>query len=226
MNQKQIDILKQNLTIKDGQPVTSSLKVAESFEREHRTVLQAIRDMECSPEFRLQNFLQMAHFRANPVTGGQTESPYFAITQNGFLFLAMGFSGKKAAMLREGYILAFEQMAAALQQQPTTTLNHQADALLSMVAEAGGRGYAPDFLPTLVQCRRAGLSCEQTGRVLRVSASAVSNWHRKLIEAGVQMPSGTNRPAAAVYFKRMAGGQAAADKVQLPLFPLAPGATQ
>ena len=115
MNQKQIDILKQNLTIKDGQPVTTSFKIAESFDREHRTVLQAIREMECTDTFREQNFLQTVHLRPSPLNGAPIESPYYEVAKKGFLFLAMGFTGKKAALLREAYIEAFEQMEQALQ---------------------------------------------------------------------------------------------------------------
>ena len=46
MNEKQITILKQNLTLKDGQPVTTSHQVAASFDKEHRNVLQAIDNLE------------------------------------------------------------------------------------------------------------------------------------------------------------------------------------
>ena len=76
MNEKQIAIIKQQFTIRDGKPVTTSIKVAETFNREHRTVLQAIRDMECSAEFCRQNFLQTVHFRPSPLNGAQIETPF------------------------------------------------------------------------------------------------------------------------------------------------------
>ena len=48
MNEKQITILKQNLTLKDGQPVTTSRQVAESFDKRHDHVLRDIDNLECS----------------------------------------------------------------------------------------------------------------------------------------------------------------------------------
>ena len=95
-----------------------------------------------------------------------------------------------------------------------------ADTMLSLVAAAGASGYDPLFLPTLVQCRRAGLSCEQTGRVLKVSGSAVSNWHRKLVAAGIDLPDAGTRAAAANYFKQLTVQQRPiGEEFQLPLFP-------
>ena len=41
--------------------VTTSLKIAQTFEREHKTILQSIRDLGCSEEFRQQNFLPSSY---------------------------------------------------------------------------------------------------------------------------------------------------------------------
>ncbi len=222
MNKKQIDILKQNLTIKDGQPVTTSLKVAESFDKRHDHVLRDIDELECTPSFHLSNFGEMAHFRPNPLTGGQTESRAFEMTKKGFMFLALAYKGQKAAVLREAYIEAFEQMEAELSSGMAVTRAQMADAMLSLMADAGDRGYDALFLPTLVQCRRSGLSCEQTGRVLQISGSAVSVWHRKLVAAGIELPDGGTRAAAATYFRQLTTGMRSqhdtGEDAQLPLF--------
>lgn len=222
MNEKQIAILKQNLTLKDGQPVTTSRQVAASFDKEHRNVLQAIDNLECSRDFHRLNFQQMAHYRANPVTGGQTESRAYTMTKNGFLFLAMGFSGKKAAALREGYIAAFDLMEAELRSGLALTREQALLSTLAMVAEAAKCGHDPLFLPELVHARFAGFSCEKAGRLLGVGRSTVANWTRKLVDAGFDIPSGTTVDATIVSLRRMAGaGQAkqGASAQQLPLFP-------
>ena len=223
MNQKQISTIKQQLIIKDGRPITTSLKVAEAFDKEHRHVLRDIDELECTPTFRLLNFGQMAHFRPNPLTGGQTESRAFEMTKKGFMFLALAYKGQKAALLREAYIEAFEQMEKELVSGAASTREQMADAMLSLMADAGDRGYDALFLPTLVQCRRAGLSCEQTGRVLKVSGSAISVWHRKLAAAGIALPEGGTRAAAATYFKQLTtqprGQHDIGEDNQLPLFP-------
>ena len=44
------------LIIKDNKVVVCSRDVARVFEREHRDVLKAIRNLGCSDEFRLRNF--------------------------------------------------------------------------------------------------------------------------------------------------------------------------
>lgn len=114
MNQRQIDTIKQQLSIKDGQPITTSLKVAVAFDKEHFHVLRDIDELECTPEFRASNFGETAHFRPSPVSSGQIESRAFEMTKKGFMFLALAYKGQKAAVLREAYIEAFEQMEAEL----------------------------------------------------------------------------------------------------------------
>lgn len=39
-----------------GIPTTTSLVIAQAFDKEHRNVLQSIENLECSEEFRLLNF--------------------------------------------------------------------------------------------------------------------------------------------------------------------------
>lgn len=51
----------------DGQPTTTSLDVAAHFGKRHDTVLRAIRQLECSPEFRLHNFEEASQEVTNPI---------------------------------------------------------------------------------------------------------------------------------------------------------------
>lgn len=72
--------------IENNRPVTDSLTVAGTFGKEHRRVLQDIRELECSEEFRLHNFVQSSY------TNDQNrEMPRYLITQDGFAFLVMGY---------------------------------------------------------------------------------------------------------------------------------------
>lgn len=93
----------------DGQALTSSKNVAEVFGREHKTVLDAIRNLECSPEFNRQNFLPIDYTDAR----GRSQ-PMHLMTFDGFTFLAMGFTGSKAAQFKEQYIKAFNDMRQKL----------------------------------------------------------------------------------------------------------------
>ena len=97
-----------------GKVVTTSLKVAEVFEISHDNVLQAIRNLECSREFVALNF------QANTYKDRFNRShPMYEMTRDGFTFLAMGFTGKKAAQFKEDYIKAFNMMEEELKKRNT-----------------------------------------------------------------------------------------------------------
>lgn len=87
---------------------TTSLLVAEAFGRQHKNVLQKIESLECSPEF------LAANFSATSFKNRGKEYVSYEITRDGFMFLVMGFTGKKAAQIKENYICAFAEMEAQL----------------------------------------------------------------------------------------------------------------
>lgn len=91
--------------IDHGQPWTTSLLVAQKFEKRHDTVLRAIRNLECSDDFRHRNFAEMS---VDDSYG--RKQPAYRISRDGFSFLAMGFTGKEAARWKEQFIHAFNQM--------------------------------------------------------------------------------------------------------------------
>ena len=94
---------------KAGLPTVTSLQVAEKFGKRHDHVLRAIREAECSPEFAAPNFGGGFYKDGN----GQ-DRPMFNITRDGFVFLAMGFTGKEAAYWKEQFIKAFNSMESTL----------------------------------------------------------------------------------------------------------------
>lgn len=101
-----------DLAIVDGQITTTSQQIAEHFCKAHRSVLTAIRRLKCSPEFRLHNFVQSVYLNEQG-----KEQPCYRLTRDGFVFLAMGFTGKEAAHWKEAYITAFNKMEAQLLAQ-------------------------------------------------------------------------------------------------------------
>ena len=99
------------LTVQDGKVTASSRDIAKKFGKQHDNVLRAIQNLDCSPEFKSLNFEGLKYqYR------GQ-EFPYYEMTRDGFSFLCMGFTGKKAAIWKEAYIAAFNAMEAELLQQ-------------------------------------------------------------------------------------------------------------
>ncbi len=91
----------------DGNGVArvDSLAVAEMFEKLHANVVRDIRKLDCSPEFRLINFDESTYINAQ----GHRQ-PCYTMTRDGFVFLVMGYRGKKAAAFKEAYIKRFNQM--------------------------------------------------------------------------------------------------------------------
>lgn len=82
-----------------------SLFVAKFFEKEHKNVLADIDNLDCSEEFNRLNF--------QPITYKDTKGRKqraVAMTRDGFVFLAMGYRGKKASHFKELYINRFNEM--------------------------------------------------------------------------------------------------------------------
>lgn len=91
--------------IENNRPVTDSLTVAETFGKRHDRVLQDIRDLDCSEEFNLHNFVEVEYTDSRNRT-----YPKYLITKDGFSFLVMGYTGKEAARFKEMYINEFNNL--------------------------------------------------------------------------------------------------------------------
>ena len=107
-----------------GEIKTTSLQVAEFFGKNHKDVLKAVRNLECSEDFTRRNFAPTDFIDKN----GDLQ-PAYDITRSGFAFLGMGFTGKEAAVFKEAYINAFETMEKSLMTQRVT------DAIMGKVSE-------------------------------------------------------------------------------------------
>lgn len=119
------------IAIVDGQAVTSSLAVANFFSKRHDDVLKKIRTLDCSPEFCARNFAETS-ISVNQPNGGTRKLPCYQITRDGFAFLAMGFTGKRAARFKEAYINAFNQMEKQLLKPSVPSdVAHNASVLYS-----------------------------------------------------------------------------------------------
>lgn len=103
-----------DVTIKNGRAVTTSVAIAEFFGKRHERVLDKIRNLDCSAKFTEHNFVPSEYTDS---TGRKL--PMYQITKNGFVFLVMGFTGKKAAAFKEAYIAEFDRMEAELRQNNT-----------------------------------------------------------------------------------------------------------
>lgn len=104
-----------DLQIVDGRVLTTSLAIAAFFEKRHDDILKRIRALDCTSDFTDRNFAGSDY---TDTTGRVL--PCYRITRDGFAFLAMGFTGKKAAQFKEAYITAFNQMEERLRAPALT----------------------------------------------------------------------------------------------------------
>ena len=99
-----VEVMKIN---REDRPVVSSLDVAETFGKEHRRILQDIRELGCSDEFRLHNFVQSVYENSQ-----NKKQPMYLMTRDGFTLLVMGYTGDLAMRFKEAYIKQFNAMEA------------------------------------------------------------------------------------------------------------------
>ena len=112
----------------NDQVLTTSLKVAEVFEKEHKHVLDAVRKL-----FTAENSAVKQMFQESTYLNERNQSqPMFVMNRDGFTLLAMGFNGKKALDFKIAYIDAFNKMETELKSQQTKQLS-AAESLLQSV---------------------------------------------------------------------------------------------
>jgi Rha family phage regulatory protein len=108
------------ITIHDGRAVTTSIALANYFQKRHDDVVRKIRGLisECRPSYHLRNFTEMVR----NVPGGDgavRKMPMYELTRDAFVLIVMGFTGKKALQWKIDYIEAFNRMEAELTSSPT-----------------------------------------------------------------------------------------------------------
>lgn len=109
------------VAITDQKAVTTSLIVAEAFDKQHKDVLRAITKIECPDDFGRRSFAPSSYLSEQ-----NKPQPMYHITRDGFMLVAMGFTGKKATEFKIRFIEAFNTMERALLEQ------HAADRRVSM----------------------------------------------------------------------------------------------
>lgn len=91
--------------------ITTSRKIAETFEKRHSDVLRDIETLQCSKEFTERNFALSSYKDKS----GKSNKEYI-VTKDGFTMLCMGYTGEKAMIFKERYIEAFNAMEKELRR--------------------------------------------------------------------------------------------------------------
>lgn len=102
---------------KSDKPMTDSLKIAKFFSKDHKHVLRNIEEKifnDTDVEFTKTNF-GLSHYK----DGSGKSNKMYNITKDGFVLLAMGFTGKKAMDFKIQYINAFNNMAKFINELRT-----------------------------------------------------------------------------------------------------------
>lgn len=95
---------------RSGRVVTDSLTLAEAFNKGHDKVLRDIRKINCSEGFRLANFGESEYENKQG-----RKMPMYILTYEGFVFIAMAYTGAKATELKEAFISDFSNRLNAVE---------------------------------------------------------------------------------------------------------------
>lgn len=100
------------LSTQNGEPVASSRQIAESFGKEHKHVLDSIKNLVA------ENSAAKSMFYETTFENRGKQYPMYLMNRDGFTLLAMGFTGKAALEWKLKYIQAFNAMEKQLAQRP------------------------------------------------------------------------------------------------------------
>lgn len=124
---------KYGVTALDGVPVVSTRKVAKVFSKEHRDVLESVRNaINTTVNFDAE--FSAANFRESKFKVRGREYPEYLLTRDGFSYVVMGFTGERAARFKVAYIKRFNEMERFIQNLNIARLEYPAltDAIKMM----------------------------------------------------------------------------------------------
>lgn len=129
--------MKDLVIMHDQQAVTTSLILAEAFEKQHKHVIEAIEKKISTAENSalLKNmFVEDSYIASN----GKQNKMYY-LNRDGFTFIAMGFTGHKADEFKLKYIDAFNQMEKQIKEKTQfrlpTNLNEMSTMFYSVMKD-------------------------------------------------------------------------------------------
>lgn len=108
------------ILLENNQALTTSLKVAEYFEKQHKDVLKAV--MNLSGQMSTAQFCALFIESSYVAQNGKSNKMYL-MNKKGFSLLVMRFTGQKALQWQIRYIDAFERMEEQLRRQQETHMD-------------------------------------------------------------------------------------------------------
>lgn len=99
---------------KEEVTVVSSLDVAQTFEKDHKHVLEDIRKIEST--ISTAEFSALFYKSKYKASNGKT-NPMFLMNRDGFTLLVMSYNGEKAMKFKLAYIKQFNEMEKLLKEK-------------------------------------------------------------------------------------------------------------
>lgn len=118
----------QLVELQNGVATTTSLQVADVFEKNHRDVLETIKNLTAENSAVKSMFKETTY-----VNSRGREYPMYQMDKDGFTLLVMGYTGQKATEFKLRYIQAFNEMEQALKNQPALRLPQNNAEMLQVV---------------------------------------------------------------------------------------------
>ncbi len=103
--------------VDNEQVVTDSRKVAETFDRPHKDVLESVRGILAAENSATRFFYETTYENRGK------QYPMYLMNRDGFSLLVMGFTGAKAMQWKIKYIEAFNEMERQLKEQPKSQID-------------------------------------------------------------------------------------------------------
>jgi phage regulatory protein, rha family len=110
------------LEVADDQIWTTSLQIADVFEKRHDNILAKIDELP-QDDFRALNFKETE--RKAKFGAVERSKRYFLVSKDGFTLLAMSFNGERFYKFKVAYINAFNAMADALRNKFKAPTNYR-----------------------------------------------------------------------------------------------------
>ncbi|WP_270388096.1 Rha family transcriptional regulator [Megamonas funiformis] len=140
MDKRKDDIMFGPVELRNNTLVVSSKRVADDFNKEHKHVLDSIREYLTAENSAVKNWFFESHY----ITNRGRRYPMYLMTRNGFALLAMGFTTQKALEWKIKYIKAFEYMENELRKHKYEKIERENRRLISLEQEIKGKDYKID----------------------------------------------------------------------------------
>ena len=175
--------MKDLVIMHEQQAVTTSLVLAEVFEKKHQHVL---RDIDALKD--VSNFGQMFFESDEPDSYGRNRRIYF-MNRDGFTLIAMGYTGSKAMEFKLKYIDAFNKMEKRIKEgtqfRLPTNLTEMSTMIYSVMEDQDRKieeqnkkvDYLMD-LSGLTSSRSKELSRARNKKVIQVCGGSESNSYK------------------------------------------------